>query len=690
MAKNNFRFRRDLLQVHRPNRRMAWACPQEDDVLITSNWKISIPHSNNPVLNNAALDLKNYFIISMNTSMKVVSHAKGENIIEYIICPTLGENKYQLIVEPNHISLIGSDAKSAARAGYFLEDLMNLNEGPFVKCQNTPREYLYSPRMVHSGYGQDQFPTEYLIQLAHAGITSILLYVNEVNDVNKSPLVEFDFNKLIERAENHGIDVYIYSRFLNRMYPEGKEAQKYYDKLYGSLFRSHPKLKGIVFVGESFEFPSKDEHCSGIIRLENRDEHGNPLVDKPNPGWWPCYDYPLLLDMVKKPIRAANPNADIIFWTYNWGRVDEKYRLALIDNLPADISLQATFEMFEDIPIGDINTRVYDYSLYFEGPGKYFVSEAKAAKKRGLRLYSMTNTGGHTWDIGTVPYLPTPYQWLKRYNAMKECHDKYGLCGIMDSHHYGWYPSFISDFAKWMFDAPDTNPDDILKRIATRDYCAECADVVLQAWKLFSDGIANLASHQKDQYGALRVGPSYPLLLFKNDFVFQSPPGTMHGENNITIPMYQYDISGNRLARFLLETEMHEKVARLFDEGADLLESTLTDIHESKKHYATLEIGLARFIANTMKTSVHVRRWYLLKQDLSNEDASIRKNVAVQMKAIGEAEIENALDTIQYVNYDSRLGFESSMLYMTDEDHIRHKIEATQKVLDEELSEFLK
>lgn len=690
MAKNNYQFRRDLLQVHRPNRRMDWAHPGIDDALITSDWRISIPHSNNPVLNNAAVDLEKYFTVSMNISPKLVVNAKGDRIIEYIISPTLGKNKYQLIVDYEHISLIGSDAKSAARAGYLLEDLMNLNEGPFVKCQNTTREYLFSPRMVHSGYGQDQFPTEYLMQMAHAGITSILLYVNEVNDVNKTPLVDFDFNKLIDRAENHGIDVYIYSRFLNRMYPEGKEAQKYYDKLYGRLFRSYPKLKGIVFVGESFEFPSKDEHCSGIIRLENRDENGNPLVNKPNPGWWPCYDYPLLLDMVKKPIRAANPDADIIFWTYNWGRVDEKYRFALLENLPTDISLLVTFEMFEDIPVGDINTRVYDYSLYFEGPGKYFLSEAKLAKKRGLRLYSMTNTGGHTWDIGTVPYLPAPYQWLKRYKAMKECHDKYGLCGTMDSHHYGWYPSFISDFAKWMFDAPDTDPDDILRKIATRDYSAECVDVILKAWELFSEGIANLASHQKDQYGALRVGPSYPLLLFKNDFVFQSPPGTMHGNNNICYPMYQYDISGNRLERFLLETKMHEKVALLFDEGADLLESILDSIHESKRHYAKLEIGLARFIANTAKTSVHVRRWYLLKQELLSEDSEVRKAAALEMLAIGEAEIQNALNTIPYVNYDSRLGYESSMLYMTDEDHIRHKIVATQKVLDEELSEYLK
>lgn len=687
MSNNNYQFREELLQVHRPNRRMDFAKPTEQDVLVNADWVIVLPPTSDPVLVNAAEDLKDYFSVSMNETLSIVSEPVSEHTITYIIDPLLGENKYKLIVEKSNIKLIGFDSKSAARAGYFLEDLMNLNEGPFVAVQETTREYLYSPRMVHSGYGLDLYPLEYLKQMAHAGITSLLLYVHAVN---KTSHEEFDFNELIDRAESVGIDVYAYSRIWNRMYPEGEEAEKYYDDLYGHLFRSCPRLKGIVFVGESCEFPSKDEHSSGIIRIENRDENGKKLVDKPNPGWWPCYDYPLLIDMIKKPIRAVRPDADIVFWTYNWGYVEEKYRLELLKTIPTDISLLVTFEMFEDIPVGDVMTRVCDYSLYFEGPGKYFLSEAKLAKERGIRLYAMTNTGGRTWDMGTIPYEPAPYQWLKRYNAMKDCHDKYGLCGTMDSHHYGWYPSFISDFAKWIFEEPDCNPDEILRKIAVRDFSEKCADDVLVAWKLFSEGINNLTSRNADQYGPLRVGPSYPLLLYKNDFVFKSPPGTMHGGNIICYPMYTYSNISERMKKYQTETAMHIKVADLFNQGADLLEATLDKIHNSKVHYAKQEIALARFIANTATTSVHVHEWFLLKQELSSEDSAVRVSAAKKMKEIGEREIQNALDTIPLVNYDSRLGFEPSMRYMTDEEHIWDKIHATRKVLDEELMEFLK
>ena len=70
---------------------------------------------------------------------------------------------------------------------------------------------------------------------------------------------------------------------------------------------------------------------------------------KPNPGWWPCTDYPDWLNLVKRVIRRHNPDADVVFWTYNWGWAPEKDRVALVRTLPDDVSLQVTFEMFEDI-----------------------------------------------------------------------------------------------------------------------------------------------------------------------------------------------------------------------------------------------------------------------------------------------------------------------------------------------------
>jgi len=54
-----------------------------------------------------------------------------------------------------------------------------------------------------------------------------------------------------------------------------------------------------------------------------------------------------------------------------------------------------------------------------------------------------------------------------------------------------------------------------------------------------------------------------------------------------------------------------------------------------------------------------------------------------EMKAIAADEIRNAQNTIPYVEFDSRLGFEPSMEYMTDRAHIEWKIGIVEKALNE-------
>lgn len=187
----------------------------------------------------------------------------------------------------------------------------------------------------------------------------------------------------------------------NEVYPEGEEGQEFYDHLYGDLFRACPGFKGVVLVGESCEFRSRDDRTSGMMRLENRLPNGERIVkDKPNPGWWPCYDYPQLLTMIQNALKKAKPEAELVLWSYNWGKRPVESRLELIRNLPEGITLEVTFEMFERLEREGVPDKIADYALYFEGPGQYFVSEAEEAKKQGIRLYSMTNTAGATWEIG--------------------------------------------------------------------------------------------------------------------------------------------------------------------------------------------------------------------------------------------------------------------------------------------------
>lgn len=65
-------------------------------------------------------------------------------------------------------------------------------------------------------------------------------------------------------------------------------------------FRKHP-FKGVVFVGESVEFPSKDPHSTGAPHRQ-KPADGIPN-GKMSPGWYPCYDYAQWIALVRDTIR---------------------------------------------------------------------------------------------------------------------------------------------------------------------------------------------------------------------------------------------------------------------------------------------------------------------------------------------------------------------------------------------------
>jgi len=688
MSELNYEFRKRMLEVHTKNRRMPGKKPGANQVEITDEWQIAVTDQNEFLIDRAR-DLEDYFFKSMGVQVRFTSKQPEKFYIKYAVDKNLEKDgSYVIEVTSDHITITGKDNRAAGQGGFFLEDLMNLEEAPYLDITVHERAPRFRTRMIHSGYSIDNFPDQHLNAIAHYGITAILVFTK---DVNLTTCGYIDFNELIYRAAKYGIDVYAYSYYRNEMHPEDEGAEEYYEARYGRLFRLCPDLKGIIFVGESIEFPSRDERTCRCRWRENRDENGNPIVMKPSPGWFPCNDFPDWLNFVKKIIRSKKPDADIVFWTYNWGYVKEELRTELINNLPTDISLQATFEMFEKVERDGVKAITTDYSIFEPGPGHYFTTEAKAASERGIPLYSMTNAGGLTWDIGTIPYEPVPYQWLKRYNKMIEMNEKYGLCGSMDSHHFGFYPSFISELAKWCFWTPYTDGEEMLARLTARDWGKENTEKALSAYRDFSDAINLMVSTNEDQYGPLRIGPSYPLILFEDEKIEIPSPDYAHfGGNHICDPTYPYDASTpEKLQRLEDEIRLYTKSCDLFMKGAETLFSLLPSLPEAKYDHAKRIAGLGEFMGRAVATARNVKEWHKRKVALSAPGAD-KGALLDQMAEIAKIEIENAQNTIPLVDFDSRLGYEPSMEYMCDREHLEWKINVVTRIINEEIPDIRK
>lgn len=679
----NYDFRRELLTVHEKNVRDLARKPASNEKWIFDGAVLKISEKASEVICVAAEDFCDFLSVSMGVSACVAKEGKSD-ITLALASETgvdLGEfaayQGFRIETDANGIVITAHDERGAAQALYYIEDLMTFAEAPFLPYGKIEKRAMYTPKMVHSAYDMDVFPDEYLARIAHEGRDAILVFTK---DVNKTPAGDLDFNDLIRRAARYGIDVYAYSYMKSGMNPEEEGAEAYYDELYGKLFRECPGLKGVTLVGESVGFPTKDPNAAAP---------GETAIDgiptgKVHSGFYPCYDYPIWLNLLKKVIHKHKPDADIVFWTYNFTWRTEEERIGLIRSLPTDISLLVTFERFELLNVGASKLVSQDYSLAFVGPSKIFAAEAKAAKECGIRLYSMTNTAGKTWDFGTAPYEPMPYQWMRRYDAMKAAQENFGLSGIMECHHYGMYPSFISKLSKHAFMLPTEPYEDVLRKIVAQKYGRENVETVLLALREYSEAITYLTPTKDDEHGALRVGPAHPLNLFAK---IKIPcDADAHFGNRIWYP-HVYTTGGWQSPHSLRVRDEMASMQKTVDH-MERGNAALSAIGEPNAELSRL-LGLGRFISNTVKTCIASKKIYILDSRMrATGDPEELLSIADDIEAVLRENREVVLDTIPLVEADSALGYEPSMHYMTDKWHLDWKLRHTDYVLNTELREL--
>jgi len=694
-----YEFRRRLEEVHKLNRRNPNVRAAGDELEITEEWRIVVDQAVGPHLLHTAKDLQDYLLVSMNVSVRLVLEKRladwassGERVIvlgtrEQL--PAWGDGlakarSYRVVAEAERIVVCGYDERGASQGSYYLEDEMNLREAPVWKRGTVEREPLFSPRMAHSGWGLDRFPDAHLNAMAHAGLDCVMVFVQDVDD---TPEGYQDFNYLVDRAALYGLDVYVYSYLTSRVHPDAPGAEAYYESTYGRVFRECPRFKGVILVGESCEFPSKDPNTTGMLRLEWPKDQPQT---KPSPGWWPCVDFPQWLCLLSGTIRAHNPEADIVFWTYNWGYAPKEERLRLVRAIPDDITLLVTFEMFEQIRNEGVTHVCVDYTLSNVGPGDYFRSEAEVARERGLKLYAMSNTGGLSWDIGVIPYEPFPGQWSRRHKAVLKAREDWGLSGLMESHHYGWWPSFVSELAKWAYWSPSPTYEEALAMIAKRDFGEEAAPLAVEAWNAWSEAIRHYVPTNEDQYGPFRVGPSYPL-VFRKPVQMPAAKHAMFGNEIVVTDYAPLEDPRQSLGASRIDVEIRslERMLERMDTGNKRLEQALVCTPNRKKPDGERMLGLGRFISRSVQTTIHVKLWWKQKRRfLSEGDPGEAALLLDQLEELAEREIANAEATIPLVEADSRLGWEPSMDYMTDAEHLRWKMAQVRSVLEAEFPQY--
>lgn len=685
---NNYDFKTQLLTVHANDVREDFNPPKRNEFAFSDGIKISVFASESQVVMTAIRDFEDYLFTSMGVSALIVKN-DPKCAVQIRFGKNLGDGDgymgYKITVEKRSLTVEGYDERGIAQALYYLEDLMNLRKAPYVKVGVTARKALFSPRVTQSPLGMYEWCDQAFSILAHRGFDAIDLWIRDPWTDNRGYFI--DINLIAERAKRYGIDVYVELYAPHDAHPDDQGAQEFYDNLYGKLFDVCPIIKGITLIGEATNFKSRDPNVGLAPYYKNYVD--NIPTGKISPGWYPCCDYPKWVNMIKNAVRKKSKDAEIVFCSYNWGFHDEKLRLALVNALPTDITLLVTWDMFEQYKVGNSTEDIADYSLCFAGPGKYFISEASAAKARGIKVSAIANTSGRTWDFGPIPYEPMPLQWIKRYQNIQKAHGQLGLKGIVENIHYGFHPSFITDLEKQAFFTPVEPLTVTLNKLLERDFGKENLKKVKTATDLFSKGITYYVPTNEDQYGAFRIGPTYPLWSGEMEGLPSSIPenGRMPSNkhamfgNAIYFGNYTPDNGGrNSLSgvRIFDEIKSLNKVREFMIRGIEELESITNKNYKLEKL-----ILLAKFIKNSLNTTICVKEHFILKQQLKVAKTKANASKIIdRLEELVNKERLNVLDTIPIVERDSRLGWEPSMEYVTDKKSLEWKL----RQLDYELT----
>lgn len=682
---NRYDFFARLLPIHRPDRRNKALMPAANEWAFPNITVIRLPENADKVVRTAALDFVDYLITSMNVSACLTFEKTGFAHVNVSIDSDVpGPIGYRITTSADGVTLVGSDPRGTAQGFYSLEDRMNLRCAPFLEHGTVTRRSRFRSRSAHSPFGMFEYNDECFAWMAHLGYNNISLWLKDSGTSLRGDTV--NVNLLCERAEKYGISVSACLFQLHDRHPDDPGAQEYYDKLYGDFFAACPKLSSVGLVGESQQFQSRDPHVGKSPNTANY--HENIPTGKMSPGWWPCKDYPQWVEMIMRSIKKAKPTAGVSFSTYNWGFAPEEDRIALINSLPEGISIGPTWDMFEQFERDGVTEDIVDYTLSFTGPGRYFVSEAEAAHKRGLNIGINAQSGGRTWDFGVVPYEPMPYAWIDRYEAIVEATKKWNISGITECIHYGFWPSIISYLEKEAFFTDGMPLRELLPKLIAAEFGADHVETIDKAFRLWSDAIHYMISTNEDQYGSLRTGPSYPLWL--TDINTLPNFGRVPMNNNPMHPgiyytYYKENVSGrNSLpsVRRPVEIAALQKMTELLKEGVALLES-IPDRNEELERL----LLLGKYIVHSAVTAIHAKRFFTLKAQLfaceTREGSAALLDEIEQVMLAERANVEAAIPVAEQ---DSRLGWEPSMEYVGDAYCLRWKL----RQLDYELNTTLK
>ena len=704
----------DFIRQHNeglpPRPRDSGSSLRADEIEIGAGWSIEIPADATPPLVTAGEELQRYLGEAMGVRVEVRRTAQtGDWRTRQKVIVAAARDKmpgcgdqlkaakdYRISVSGNTVAVCGFDERGAMYGLYNLIMRFSLREAPYLpKDLDTVRHSLYKARMTLSGLGWMEWPDRYLATLPLYGYDAIYcsVYRNPNNAPAEGPYWN-DMRKhapgamkdLLRRAARFGIDCYTPLLYRYEGTPESEAGLR---KLVREIAAAFPEIRGYVLLSEGFSY--------GNWFKGNTDEERRTWLR----------EWTKAVGIATEEAHKVNPKLEILPWDYNvsFSPGNVPLKTYVMTQLSTSTIPLLTFENGKGYELDGQKGFLRDYAINQVGPSEVTQAQVLEARKRNFRgVYAKADTSS-SWQFGTFPYLPFPYQWYARYKALEE----WKIDGTLESWSYGFKPNWVSEIRAWSSwgDAPPL--DALLRQIARREFGAGSEEAVLAAWRHFSEAVQVYPD----------TGPNWgSCAALASPLFFEKPKPRTFTLNHAWAdqarwsyqsqlnPCWPYmpsrlffwpDFTNKRNAAKdyigFFTVPVFQKYLKL---SADRMEQGLQSYRQaalrapaSKQKLAFREVLLAEQIQRMMRSESAIIDFEGLRLELAkSSEAAEKRGLLQKMAALLQEERERTVSSQETARRDSRIGYEWEQDYVYTPDTIQEKIDLIDDTLNRQIPAY--
>ncbi|NLO02859.1 MAG: twin-arginine translocation signal domain-containing protein [Bacteroidales bacterium] len=685
-------------------------------------WKINYLAGSGVIIENAVDDFRDY--LNRSQGITIEKEAKGyiRDWKKYKNCIVVGTKEqlqgcgeelkspkdYEIRVTPRQILVCGFDERGAMFGLYNLESRMNLREAPMLqKDLKIVRHSLYDTRMTLSWMGWMEWPDNLLRHLVHDGFDAIFasVYANPNGDRTTAE-TSTDFyarrqygrkrqdpekvRDLIKRAARFGVKFYAPIVW---QYMGTKESEEGLRNLVRDVVKGFPDIRGYVLLTEGFWYKKWG---------------GGHGADKEYIQEW-ARNWCDAVGIVKEECHKIDPSIEILPWEYNINfRPDNSdVKRYFIKQLPDGVTPLLTWENGKSFEIDGMKGFLRDYSLNQIGPAEVTDAQIDEANKRNMKVFSKVDTSA-SWQYGTIPYLPCPYQWYDRYIAL----EKYGVSGTLESWSSGYKPNLMSSIRSWTCWSNGLSRDELFGAMASSMFGSENRELVLKAWDHFSQAIRyvpdtgpNMGTNgaignplffrkpplrgvtfdhgwwDANLQACQTVNPHWPFTISRMVFFPDFSNKTNKAEN------YARSATGIQVSRDVKLLPVFLKYLKLaideMEKGLKFYREAAVKSNEQKHKNAVREVIVAEQMQRMMQSDYAILEFEDLRLQLAREkNAGKFDEILDKMEKVLREEIKRTELSWLAASRDSRLGFQHEQDYVYTPFSLEEKLRLMKETLE--------